>query len=166
MRPNQPSSVHVVVVAVGVGIVDLREPREWPGGSSPSKQPPNQPGYLHDEVDAEEVGECEVVVTEGAGAGLAFVVVIVDVSSSGSLSLQPNQPGVLQVDVDEVDVVLIVVVALPVVDSSRQPHHPGVLQVSVRVRELRVSVELEVGLDFEDEEVVVSVPLLSKYSQG
>jgi hypothetical protein len=72
----------------------------------------------------------------------------------------------LQVDVDEVDVVLIVVVALPVVDSSRQPHHPGVLQVSVRVRELRVSVELEVGLDFEDEEVVVSVPLLSKYSQG
>lgn len=103
-------------------------------------------------------------MTEGAGAGLAIVVVMVEVSSSGSLSLQPNHPGVLQVEVDEVEVVLIVDVALPVVDSSRQPHQPGVLQVSVRVRELRVSVELDVGLDFE--EVVVSVPLLSKYSHG
>lgn len=156
--------MQVVVEAVGVGIVDLCELREWPGGSSPSRQPPNQPGYLHDEVDAEEVGECEVVVTEGAGAGLATVVVIVEVSSAGSLSLQPNQPGVLQVDVDEVEVVFTVVVALPVVDSSRQPHQPGVLHVSVRVRVLRVRVEVDVGFDFD--EVDVSVPLLSKYSQG
>jgi hypothetical protein len=156
--------VHVVVDAVGVGNVDLCELREWPGGSSPSRQPPNHPGYLHDEVAADEVGEEDVVVTEGAGAGLATVVVIVEVSSEGSLSLQPNQPGVLQVDVDEVKVVLTVVVALPVVDSSRQPHQPGVLQVSVRVRVLRVRVEVEVGFDVD--EVVVSVPLLSKYSQG
>ena len=103
-------------------------------------------------------------MTEGAGAGLATVVVIVEVSSEGPLSLQPNQPGVLQVDVDEVVVVLTVVVALPVVDSSRQPHQPGVLHVSVRVRVLRVRVEVEVGFGLD--EVVVSVPLLSKYSQG
>lgn len=158
--------MHVVVVAVGVGIDDLRELREWPGGSSPSRQPPNQPGYLQDEVDP-EVGKCEVVETDGAGDGLATVVVMVDVLSSGSLSLQPNHPGVLQVEVDEVEVVFMVVVALLVVDSSRHPHQPGVLHVSVRVREVRVvpiSVELDVGLDFE--EVEVSVPLLSKYSHG
>ena len=65
-------------------------------------------------------------------------------------SLQPNQPGVLQVDVDEEDVVLVEVAV--VVVSSRQPHHPGVLHVSVRVR---VAVEDVLLL------VVVSVPLLS-----
>jgi hypothetical protein len=159
--------VHVVVDAVGVGIVDLCELCDRPGGSSPSRQPPNQSGYLHNEVAAEEVGEEEVAVTEGAGAGLAVcdVVLVVDVSSEGSLSLQPNQPGVLQVEVDDDDVVVEVVVALPVVDSSRQPHHPGVLHVSVRVRVLRVRVAVDVGLDFDDV-VVVSVPLLSKYSQG
>lgn len=164
MRPNQPSSVHVVVDAVGVGMDDLCELREWPGGSSPSRQPPNQPGYLHEDVDVTEVGEWEVVVMEGAGAGLATVVVMVDVSSEGSLSLQPNHPGVLQVDVEVVEVFVVVVVALSVVDSSKQPHQPGVLQVSVRVRVLRVSVEVDVGFDFD--EVVVSVPLLSKYCQG
>lgn len=165
MRPNQPSSVQVVVEAVGVGIVDLCELREWPGGSSPSRQPPNQPGYLHDDVDAADVDEWEVVVIDGAGAGLATVVVMVDVSSEGSLSLQPNHPGVLHVDVDDVEVFLVVVVALSEVDSSRQPHQPGVLQVSVRVRVLRVNVEVDVGFDL-DEVVVVSVPLLSKYCQG
>lgn len=112
------------------------------------------------------MGEEEVVVTVGGGEGLATVDVMVDVSSDGSLSLQPNQPGVLHVDVDEVEVevVLTVVVALLVVDSSRQPHQPGVLQVSVRVRVLRVRVVVDVGIDFD--EVVVSVPLLSKYSHG
>jgi hypothetical protein len=104
-------------------------------------------------------------VTEGAGAGLVVCdVVVVDVSSSGSLSLHPNQPGVLHVEVDEVEVGFVVVVELPVVDSSRHPHQPGVLHVSVRVRVLRVRVEVDVGFDME--EVVVSVPLLSKYSQG
>jgi len=46
--------VHVVVDAVGVGMDDLCELREWPGGSSPSRQPPNQPGYLHEDVDVTE----------------------------------------------------------------------------------------------------------------
>lgn len=119
-------------------------------------------------MEVDEVGDEEVVVTVGAGLGLATVVVMVDVSSEGSLSLQPNQPGVLHVDVDDVVVVLVVVVAALVVDSSRQPHQPGVLQVSVRVRVLRVRVLVDIGFDvgFELDEVVVSVPLLSKYSQG
>jgi len=76
-------------------------------------------------------------------------------------SLQPNQPGVLQV---EVDVVVVdddvVVVGPPVVLSSKQPHHPGVLQVSVRVL---VDVEVDVMLRVVVED---SVPLLSKNSQG
>jgi hypothetical protein len=75
------------------------------------------------------------------------VVVVVGVV----LSLQPNQPGVLQVEVDVL--VVVVVVAVPVVVSSKQPHQPGVLQVSVLVLVLVEEVELEV--------VVVSVPLLS-----
>lgn len=106
-------------------------------------------------------------MTEGAGAGLVTCenfVLVVDVSSLGSLSLQPNQPGVLHVEVDDVEVDLVVVVALPVVDSSRQPHQPGVLHVSVRVRVLRVRVAVDVGFDLDD--VVVSVLLLSKYSHG
>jgi hypothetical protein len=42
-------------------------------------------------------------------------------------SLHPNQPGVLQVDVDVVVVVLVlVVVPEVVVVSSKHPHHPGV----------------------------------------
>jgi len=54
-------------------------------------------------------------------------------------SLQPNQPGVLQVVVVEIDVELVLVLILVLVvfvlvdDSSKHPHHPGVLQVSVRV---------------------------------
>lgn len=76
------------------------------------------------------------------------VVVVVGVV----LSLQPNQPGVLQVEVDVLVVVVVVVVPVVVV-SSKQPHQPGVLQVSVLVLVLVLDVELEV--------VVVSVPLLS-----
>jgi len=53
-----------VLEAVGVGVVDFIFVR--PGGSSPSRQPPNQPGYWHDEVDE---GDDDVVVTVGAGAG-------------------------------------------------------------------------------------------------
>lgn len=68
-------------------------------------------------------------------------------------SLQPNQPGVLQVEVDvlidEVDEVDIVVVV-----SSKQPHHPGVLQVDVRV----IGGELVVVVVV----VVISEPLLRK----
>lgn len=141
---------------VGPGIkLGLEVWRVLAGGSSPSRQPPNQPGYLHDEVD---VGASEVVVAVGEGTGV-FDCFEVEVSSS---SRHPNQPGVLQVDV-EVEVIVLDVLLCPfVVDvSSRQPHQPGVLHVSVLVREERI---LEVLVDL-DEEVVVSVPLLSKYSQ-
>ena len=87
----------------------------------------------------------------------------VDVVFSPLSSLQPNQPGVLHVDVDvdEVDVDFDVVDPVVVV-SSRQPHHPGVLHVSVRVRVL-ILVEVEVDVGFDVVEVVVSDPLLSKY---
>jgi hypothetical protein len=144
--------------AVGVGTDVLIFVLE--GGSSPSRQPPNQPGYWQDDVD---VGEDEVVVTVGAGAGVVECDVL-DVVFSPLSSLQPNQPGVLHVEVDDVEVVFDVVVLEPVVVSSRQPHHPGVLHVSVLVRVL-ILVEVEVEVGFDVLVVVVSVPLLSKYFQ-
>lgn len=73
------------------------------------------------------------------------------------LSLHPNQPGVLQVDVDVVSVYVEVVVPVAVV-WSLQPHQPGVSQVAVRVRVLLV-VELVVVV------VVPSVLLLSNIFQ-
>lgn len=79
---------------------------------------------------------------------------VVDIGSS-----QPNQPGVLQV---EVDVELVgeadddVLVAVVVVVLSRQFHHPGVLQVEVRVR---------VFVLVDEDDVVESDPLLLKYFQ-
>lgn len=155
MSPKKPSDVHDVLVGVAVG-VGLGVWCVFAGGSSPSRHPPNQPGYLHDEV---EVGVDEVVVAEGTGASVVVIVMVVDVVSS---SLQPNQPGVLHVEVDDV-VVIVVLLCDLVVDSSRQPHHPGVLQVSVLVRLDLVDVDVAVG--FELLVVVVSVPLLSKYSQ-
>jgi hypothetical protein len=58
-------------------------------------------------------------------------------------------------DVEELDDVVVVVVAVEVgSSSSRQPHHPGVLHVSVLVR---VFVDVLLGLL----EVVLSVLLLS-----
>ena len=155
MSPKKPSDVHdvqvEVAVEVGVGVWCV-----FAGGSSPSRHPPNQPGYMHDEVD---VGVNDVLVTVGAGAGVVVIVMVVEEVVS---SLQPNQPGVLQVDVDDVVVIVILLCDL-VVDSSRHPHHPGVLHVSVRVRLDLVDVDVAVG--FELLLVVVSVPLLSKYSQ-
>jgi hypothetical protein len=76
-------------------------------------------------------------------------------------SLQPNQPGVLQVVVVDTDVLVVVleivlVVFVDVLDSSRQPHQPGVLQVVVRVLVEKVEVLVE---------VFGSEPLLSKYFQ-
>jgi hypothetical protein len=74
-------------------------------------------------------------------------------------SLHPNHPGVWQVVVevvvieDEVDELVLVVVVV----SSKQPHQPGVLHVDVRVLD-------EVELD--EEEVELSVPLLSGNFQG
>lgn len=67
--------------------------------------------------------------------------------------MQPNQPGVLHVDVllDE----LVDVVVGWLVDSSKQPHQPGDLQVSVRV-----------CVNDVDDWMLVDVPLellLSKY---
>jgi hypothetical protein len=155
ISPKKPSVVQEVDVAVSVGVVVFIF--VFVGGSSPSKHPPNQPGYLHEDV---VVGDEVVVVIVGAGAG--EVVCDVLVSSSSSPSLQPNQPGVLQVDVDDVVLALVVVfVPVVVVDSSRQPHHPGVLHVSVLVR---VLILVEVAVCLRDV-VVVSLPLLSKYCQ-
>jgi hypothetical protein len=98
-----------------------------------------------------DVGSDDVVVIVGAGAGVAdcFVVAVVVTSS-----LQPNQPGVLHVDVELV-LVEVDIVDSVVVDSSRHPHHPGVLQVSVLVR------LVEVVLGTVTDVVVDSVPLLS-----
>jgi hypothetical protein len=108
-----------------------------------------------------DVGDDEVVVAVGAGAGRVEVVVkVVDVVVS---SLQPNQPGVLHVEVVDVDV-LVVLLCDPVVDSSRHPHQPGVLHVSVLVRADFVDVgfkDVDVAVCLELV-VVVSVPLLSK----
>jgi hypothetical protein len=118
-----------------------------------SWQPPNQPGCWHGVLEGPLV-VCAVVRgtdAEDDGAAVSTVVVVG--------SLQPNQPGVLQVVVVEIDVlllVLVLVVVVDVLDSSRQPHQPGVLQVVVRVR-------------VEKDEVLVDVfgsdPLLSKYFQ-
>jgi hypothetical protein len=102
-----------------------------------------------------------VVVAVGAGVAAE------DVVFSPLSSLQPNQPGVLHVDVEDVDVdVALDVVVEPlvvVVSSSKQPHHPGVLHVSVLVRVLILEVVI-VGLEVL-EVVVVSELLLSKYFQ-
>ena len=92
-----------------------------------------------------------VAVTGGAGVALGDEVT--DVVVVGSL--HPNQPGVLHVGVElvaEVEDGMVVVV-----DLSRHPHHPGVSQVEVRV--------LLVVLVVEEEDVVESDPLLSKYFQ-
>lgn len=77
---------------------------------------------------------------------LLVVVVVV-------LSLQPNQPGVLQVLVVVVVEVLVLVVVGPLVVVSKQPHHPGVSHVAVRVRVLVADDVVLVVVD--------SVPLLS-----
>lgn len=93
----------------------------------------------------------DVVGTETVGAA----VVVVMVTLTGSL--HPNHPGVAQLVVVYV-VVIMGVEVLAVVDvSSRHPHQPGVLQVVVLVRVREVVVEVEV--------VVESEPLLSKYFQ-
>lgn len=102
-----------------------------------------------------EVDEVVVMVGPGVAVGLELGTVIELGGVVVSSSLHPNQPGVLQVEVDEE--LVVVVTGAEVVVSSKQPHHPGVLQVSVRVRD--VDVELLILL------VVVSVPLLSKNFQ-
>lgn len=76
-------------------------------------------------------GVSDGVVMTGAGSALGDVIVVVKVIVVGSL--HPNHPGVLQVEVVIVLVMVVVGVFDVVVDSSRQPHQPGVLQVSVRV---------------------------------
>jgi hypothetical protein len=157
------------VTAVGVGhaVAVLLLTFVLAGGSSPSRQPPNHPGYSHEEVD---VGLEDVVVAVGAGLGVVLcdeeeddVVVFLSPLSS----LQPNQPGVLHVDVedDDEDDDALVEVLVPVVDSSRQPNQPGVLHVSVRVRVLILEEVVGLAVGLEVREVVVSVPLDSKYFQ-
>jgi hypothetical protein len=89
-----------------------------------------------------------LVGVELTGSVLVTSVVVV------VLSLQPNQPGVSQVEV-EVDVVMVLVAGTLVV-SSKQPHQPGVWQVEVLVLVL-----VEVGTDDVVVVVIGSVPLLS-----
>lgn len=109
-----------------------------------SRQPPNQPGSWQVDVGVGVVGD----VAEGK----ILVALIVVVGS-----LQPNQPGVLQVVVVVVVVemlVVVVVVDVLVVVLSKQPHHPGVSQVDVLVAEVDVEVVVVVVV------VVISDPLL------
>ena len=119
-----------------------------------SLQRPSQPRVVQVVLDDGGMVVVVVVTVVMVGPGLAErddeVAEVVVVGS-----LQPNQPGVWQVEVDvEVVVVIADVVGLVVVVSSRHPHQPGVLHVSVRVR-----VYVLVGL--LEALVVVSVPLLS-----
>lgn len=114
------------VMPVVVGLVGSRQP--------------NHPRSWH---VVDDVGVGSVVVA--VGAGVAPVVVVG--------SLQPNQPGVLQVEV--VVVVSDTVVVVVVVVGSRQPHQPGVLHVEVLLGEVVVLVVVVVV-------VVVSDPLLRK----
>ena len=110
---------------------------------------PNQPGWLQlVECDGLAVAVAEAMVDEGAAVAPLVVEVVVG-------SLHPNQPGVLQVEVVAVDVLVLILVFEVVVVSSRQPHQPGVLHVVVRVLVLVLEVVVEL--------VVLSEPLLSKY---
>jgi len=116
------SAVLLVLVVLGLAwVVDV--------GSAQ----PHHPGVSQVVLDV-----CVLVGVWGCVVVCCKVVVV--------LSRQPNQPGVLHVDVELV-VVVLVLVTVPdeVVVSSRHPHHPGVLQVSVRVLE-RVEVVVAVVL--------------------
>lgn len=130
----------VEVVVVVVVVVGSLQPQNFPGVSQ-----------VVVDVGTDSVGE----VTGGLVVVVVVVwlVVVVD-TVVVVLSLQPNQPGVLQVEVEE-ELLVVVVVTSPVVVvvSSRQPHQPGVLHVSVRVRVVVVLDGFEVVVD--------SVPLLS-----
>ena len=113
-----------------------------------SLQQPKKPGCRHEYELVVDVICADVAggVSDGAGTAVPTVVVVG--------SMQPNQPGVLQVVVVEVldeEVVEVVVVV-----SSRQPHHPGVLHVVVRVL---------VEVDELEVDVLLSEPLLSKNFQ-
>lgn len=125
-----------------------------------SLQPPNQPGCRQLGL-AVDVGEGEVVVIVGAGAGAGVLDEReLSVEVEVILSLQPNQPGVLHVEVELVDVDVFECVVVS--GSSKQPHQPGVLHVSVLVREDADVLVTKV----EDVEDDGSVPLLSKNDQG
>jgi hypothetical protein len=134
LHPNKPGVSHFAVLEEEVGEIEVG-----------SLQPPKKPG------DWQVVVPVVVFVAVGIIDRVLLVVVVV-------LSLHPNQPGVLHVDVVEevVMVIGLVVVAVVVVLSSKQPHQPGVLQVSVLVRIFEV-------LEEDLEEVVGSELLLSKY---
>lgn len=106
---------------------------------------------MENAVDTEVEDAVGVAVIVGTGEAMADDVIELVVVGS----LHPNQPGVLHVEVDvagEVEDELVVVVVV----SSRQPHQPGVLHADVRVR---------VVVSVDEEDVVVSDPLLSKYFQ-
>jgi len=119
---------------------------------------PHHPGCSQTvEVGLAEDGACVAEagmdVVGGVIVSSAVVVVIVTLTSD----LQPNQPGLMQLVVVYV-VVIIGVVEVVVDDSSRHPHHPGVLHVDVLVYVVELVV-VDLVL------VVVSLPLLSKNFQ-
>jgi len=139
-------------VAVGVVYAKVDEGAAVVGGSL---QAPNQPGQSHVLVGCDD----DVVVMVGAGAAEGVVTIVEDAEVVVMGSLQPNQPGVLQVEVVVEEVLVVVVdVGADVVVSSKQPHQPGVLQVSVRVRVDMVELLVVVV-------VIGSLPLLSKNFQ-
>ena len=107
---------------------------------------PNQPGSKHVvDVEGFDVGVC---VSRGVEVSVVVVVVT---------SLHPNQPGVLQVDVLDVVVILVKeVMAVVVVVLSKHPHQPGVSHVEVLVV---TDVDVDVMAVLV---VVISEPLLLK----
>lgn len=116
-------------------------------------QPQSRPGEAHDvSVDTEEIDR----VVVGRKAAMVVMVVVKVVTSD---SLQPKNPGEIQVVEVTVLTRVLVEVGEVVLLSSRQPHHPGVLQMDTRL----VLVNDEVADVF----FVVVVPdeLLLKYFQ-
>lgn len=152
MKPNHRLDVHVVSDGGSEGLEGEDEDDVDGVVVVASLHRPNQPGVLHVVLEGVLVIVLVIVVTVGLGDGAGDDIAGEEAVEVGSL--QPNQPGVLQLDVDD-DVVVEEVV---VVVSSRQPNQPGVLHVSVLVRVYVLVLGTELL-------VVVSVPLLSKNFQ-
>jgi len=158
-NPNNPRDLQDVAVElgdvyvpVGVGVImwvvglDVKA-EVW------SLQPHICPGVW------QLVDICRFVDVAVASISEVVVVVVIDVFDF--LSLQPNQPGVLHVDVVVVVFVEVIVTVLVTIASvvevgssvsvvvsvvvvwSRHPHQPGVLHVFVRLVVVKEDVEVE-----------------------
>lgn len=100
-----------------------------PVGEGSTQIRPNQ--FLEVQLEVVEAAVLEgTELKDGLGVAEVADVVVVVVDES----LQPNQPGVAQLDVDvELDDVVEVVVDVVVVVGSLQPNQPGVSHVVVEV---------------------------------